>query len=72
ALKQDEYLLERLNRAYDHALTLGFTDIKVITQFLYQEAFEQVFVLLECWMFREDFIAHAHDVAAVFELGQLL
>jgi hypothetical protein len=38
-LKQDEYLLDRLNRAYDHALTLGFTDIKVITQFLYQEAF---------------------------------
>lgn len=53
ALAGDRSLPDRLERAYAHAVDLGFTDGGAITQFLYYEAFAPNFYrqpAIDAWL----------------------
>jgi hypothetical protein len=52
-LGNDRSLKDRIERAYAHAVTLGFTDGGAITQFLYYEAFAPNFYrqpAIDAWL----------------------
>jgi hypothetical protein len=52
-LASDRSLPDRLERAYAHAVALGFTDGGAITQFLYYEAFAPNFyrqAAIDAWL----------------------